>query len=398
MCKEITWLNVTGCPRSGTTALGAALNKSRQISLLHEHYPKDFFDSIESLFKNQDFHGSLDGLATFEDSLLLRERDLSPLVKSIFEIVFKKPAAVIGSKFPGLQRWERTTYPAGVSVREINIVRNPIDVVNSYMAKADGTLPNDPEQAFCDWLNSFNHAVSQQGRSDFLWLLYEDFRLGENEALAAKVAEFLLIDADFDFAELDSPASQAVAKFHDHASGQRAFDAISTLFDISRWKEDAAQKIASGRLVGYPLPRGSSIDLAVNGTAWKYVFNGLYEPEPDGSWTKGAVATLCFTPEDALSGDLSVTLDISWALNLDGVGTMFRVYLDDTLIGKTTLTLGASAGGSNLVIYHYPNFRQLGRSITLKVVVDNPRNPAALGLSADDRELGLMIRSIAFSN
>jgi hypothetical protein len=50
MSKKLTWLNVTGVPRSGTTALGAALNKSKNISLLHEHHPKQFLAQLNHYF------------------------------------------------------------------------------------------------------------------------------------------------------------------------------------------------------------------------------------------------------------------------------------------------------------------------------------------------------------
>ncbi|AIL64394.1 hypothetical protein PSAKL28_52540 [Pseudomonas alkylphenolica] len=398
MCKEMTWLNVTGCPRSGTTALGSALNKSKSIAVLHEHYPKDFFDTLELLFKNQDFHTSLGGYPMFADSIIVRERDLLPIVNAIFSIVFGKAPAVIGSKFPGLQMWEKTTYPPGVALREINIIRNPVDVVNSYVAKTDGTLSGDAENAFCDWLNSFNYAISQRDNGDFLWLLYEEFRLNENQAIAKRVADFLKVEQDFDLAEMASSGKKAEPNFLENNSGQVVLDVITELFDVENWVDDAAEKIAAGCLVGYPLPSSGKIDMTATGNSWKYVFKGFYPAEDDGSWTKGEVGTICFTPEKNISGRLYTTLDISWSLGIHDAGTTFSIYLDDVLIGKTTLTLGASNGGSNLVIFDSPEFVQRSKSVTLRVVVGNPRNPAALGISDDNRDLGIMIRSISFAH
>lgn len=396
MDQKITWLNVTGSPRSGTTALGAALNKSQHIGVLHEHYPKDFFDSIESLFKNQDFHASLGGYPFFADSIVARERDLTPIVESIFSIVFKKSPSIIGSKIPGLQRREKTRYPEGFRPREINIVRNPVDVVNSYLKKSDGTLAEDPEQAFCDWLHSFNYAVAQQGGEDFFWVLYERFRSAENVEIATQMAEFLKIDCDFELEEMNSSEQPSEAQFLHSESGRRTFTAITRLFDLSDWDADATRKIEAGKLIGYPLTHGESIVLRAGGNSWKYVHNGFYSPEPDGSWTRGPEAIIRLTPEATLSGKLSVTLDVSWSLNIHGVGTMFSLYLDDTLLGNTTLALGDSQGASNKVIFNCPAFIQAADSVTLKIVIENPRNPSALGVSADNRDLGLMIRSISF--
>lgn len=398
MYKEMIWLNVTGCPRSGTTALGSALNKSKSIAVLHEHYPKDFFDTLELLFKNQDFHASLGGYPMFSDSIIARDRDFIPIVKAIFSIVFGKVPAVIGAKLPGLQRREKPTYPAGVALREINIIRNPVDVVNSYLAKADGTLSGDAEHALCDWLNSFNYAISQQDNGNFLWLLYEDFHLNQNQVIAKRVADFLQIDQDFDLAEMGLSGRKAEPKFLESNSGKAALVVISELFDIENWAEDVAAKIAAGSLVGYPLPSGGKIDLTTTGNAWKFVFNGFYPAEQDGSWTRGEVGRICFTPEENISGRLYTTLDISWSLRIDDVGTTFSIHLDDVLIGKTSLTLGKSNGGSNLIIFESPDFVQRSKSVTLKVVVSNPRNPAALGASDDNRDLGIMIRSISFAH
>ncbi|WP_152226252.1 hypothetical protein [Pseudomonas sp. SCB32] len=397
MDKKITWLNVTGCPRSGTTALGSALNKSQSIAVLHEHYPGDFFGSIETLFLNQDFHDSLGNGHSYEDSIINRERDCLPIIEAIFSTTFRKSPSVVGTKFPGLQRWEQPAYPAGLETREINIIRNPVAVVNSYTVKDDGTLSEDPEHAFCDWLNSFNYAISRRQSEDFLWLLYEGFRLNENQVIGERVAEFLQIEADFDMAEIGFAGRKAEPAFIENPTGQRTFDAMDQLFDLENWPADVEAKMAAGKLVGYPLAAGEKIDLAIQGNAWKYVFDGFFAPEQDGSWTRGSTCTLCFTPDKELSGRLRTTLNISWSLELQDVGTSFSLFLDDILIGSTTLLLGKSNGGSNLVIFDSPEFIQRTKSITLTIIVDNPRNPAALGLSGDNRDLGIMIRSIDFA-
>ncbi|OOV89104.1 hypothetical protein MF4836_34400 [Pseudomonas sp. MF4836] len=376
--------------------MGSALNKSQNIAVLHEHYTRNFFDPIELLFRNQDFHSSLGNSHLYEDSIITRERDHIPIIESIFSIVFKKSPSIIGTKFPGLQRWEKAVYPAGMDVREINIIRNPISVVNSYTVKDDGTLSEDPERAFCDWLHSFNYAVSEHAHASFLWLLYEDFRQSENSLIAQRIADFLQIEADFDLADISASERLPAPKFLDAPSGQKTFDAINRLFDITDWRNDAAAKINAAHLIGYPLAHGECIDLTTEGNGWKYIYDGFYAPEADGSWTRGEVATICFTPETTFSGRLHTTLEISWGLTIQGVGTSFSLYLDDRLIGKTSLKLGKSNGGNNLVIFDTPDAQQQSASITLRIVIDNPRNPATLGISADNRELGLMIRSIAF--
>jgi len=394
--RQMTWLNVTGCPRSGTTALGSALNKSRSIALLHEHYPKDLFDALDILFKNQAFHSSLGSFEAYADSIIVRDRDLFPIIESIYSIVFKKSATIVGTKFPGLQRWEKVRYPTGLEVREINIVRNPIDVVNSYTTKGDGTVSEDPERAFCDWLHSFNYAVSEHTRERFLWVLYEDFRRNQNSSIAQQVADFLRVEADFDLAEMGASERLPAPKFLGAPTGQKTFDVISRLFDVADWRSDATAKIKAGKLVGYTLAQSECIDLTAEGNGWKYIYDGFYAPEADGSWTRGEVATICFTPEQAFSGSLHTTLEVSWGLTIQDIGTRFSVYLDDQLIGKTSLNLNKSNGGSNLVVFHATDIQQRSASITLRIVIDNPRNPATLGVSADNRELGLMIRSIAF--
>lgn len=272
-----------------------------------------------------------------------------------------------------------------------------MSVVNSYTVKGDGTLSEDPERAFCDWLHSFNYAVRQRDEANFLWVLYEEFRLNENHAIAARMADFLQIGADFDLGEIESGGKKIEPQFLGSPSGEATFEAITHLFDIEHWVEDVEAKMSAGKLLGYPLADGEKIDLTVNGNAWKYVFDGFYAPELDGSWTQGGESVVCFTPQRPLSGRLCITLDISWSLGLQGVGTAFSVYLDDMLIGDASLLLEKSNGESNLVILCSPEFVQRSPSITLKIIVSNPRNPALLGVSADNRDLGIMIRSISVS-
>ncbi|GAD64470.1 hypothetical protein PA6_038_00420 [Aquipseudomonas alcaligenes NBRC 14159] len=149
-------------------------------------------------------------------------------------------------------------------------------------------------------------------------------------------------------------------------------------------------------MVGFPLQKSETISLKASGNGWKYIQRGFYPAEAEGSWTHGGESVLCFTPDEPLSGPFAVMLDVSWLIEIQDEPTRFHIYLDDTLLGKSSILVGKSNGSTNLFIFNIERFEQLSPSITVRVVIENPRNPSLIGLSNDNRNLGLMVRGISF--
>ena len=93
MTKELTWLTVGGAPRSGTTALGEALNKSSHISLFHEYQSAVFFDAINLLFVEEERLSKYSDFNVYEKLVPVKKRDVAKIVSTIFSVVFKKMLA-----------------------------------------------------------------------------------------------------------------------------------------------------------------------------------------------------------------------------------------------------------------------------------------------------------------
>ncbi|MBS7556929.1 hypothetical protein Q7O60_11600 [Pseudomonas protegens] len=395
--QNTTWLNISGCPRSGTTALGAELNKSAAISLLHEHLPRDFFGSLDSLFNNEKIHASLGAEEELFQSIFCANRDYLPITRSIFSTLFKKTSQVIGTKCPNLHKYDTGQYPSGLQKKQIHITRHPVAVVNSYVSKKDEVCVDDPERSFCDWLTSLNYAIENYQSPDFLCLLYESFDGKSNYEQAKKIASFLSIEPDFDLGGLIASEKTPAPKFMTHPSGARVVVAMNNLFDLENWTKCYTDIMSKGRMVGYPIATAASISLESQSDGWKYVQRGFYPAEEQGSWTSGAESVLCFTPEEAFSGSLNVTINASWLIEFNDEPTSFHVYLDDTLVGSSSLLVGKSNGNANIFVFSVHDFEQVSPSVTLRIVIDNPRNPSQFGISSDSRNLGLMVRGISVS-
>lgn len=396
--SNTTWLNISGCPRSGTTALGSELNKSGDIALLHEHLPRDFFGPINSLFINAKLHRTHGAGNELFQSILCAERDFLPIVQSIFSCVFQKATSVIGTKCPNLHKYDTEQYPSGLVRKQIHITRHPIAVVNSYIIKGDSVCADNPEHAFCDWLTSLNYAIENYRAPNFMCLLYETFDGESNHEQAKQIASFLGVASDFDLNGLRAQATLPGPDFLEHPAGSRVFDAINRLFDLENWISSYSAILEKGRLVGYPLQKGETICLDVAGNGWKYVQRGFYPAETEGSWTHGSESVLCFTPDASLSGALAVMLDVSWLIEIQDEPTRFHLYLDDTLVGKASFLVGKSNGHANLFFFNVATFEQLSPSVVMRIVIENPRNLASMELSNDNRNLGLMVRGISFAS
>lgn len=128
MTKKLTWLTVGGAPRSGTTALGEALNKSAHIALFHEYQSAVFFDAINLLFVEEERLSKFSDFNVYENLVPVKERDAA----TIFSTVFKKNASVVGTKFPGAQVWRRPDIPNSIVEKYIT---TPILLRNRLLLK-----------------------------------------------------------------------------------------------------------------------------------------------------------------------------------------------------------------------------------------------------------------------
>jgi hypothetical protein len=400
MTRKLTWLTVGGAPRSGTTALGDALNKSSHIALFHEWQSALFFEAVELLFADEKRHRKFASFPDYERCMPIKERDVAQVVSAIFSVVLKKNASVVGTKFPGSQDWPRPTIPDCITEKHIHLSRNPFDCVLSAVKKnaVEGTSQSlhAAEVILCNWLGAWNHAVEQHQKDNFFHLFYECLG-SDNIVMAQDMAVFLDTPCDFDLAGVVAQVGlyAAVLDQYNEAGLAQMIPFIERLFPYDQWPALAKTRMNEKKLCGYVLSAGETIHLTSDGNGWKYLRHGFYLPERDGAWTAGKVAMVLFTPERHLCGAVFVTLDVVWSMDRVSPPPVVSIALNDQSLAVMPFILGPQNGLGKKYRLCCKNFDCVdGESIALTFCIDRPQNPMQLGLSNDDRNLGVMIRSI----
>ncbi|MEL6203989.1 MAG: sulfotransferase [Pseudomonadota bacterium] len=138
--KDKAFLVAGGCARSGTTALGKALNAHPDILLGNERYLGRFKSGkvTREHFEKERFLGGPRGLGESASEAYDRAR-------------------IIGDKIPDIARTYRYVFERFPGVRIVYIVRNPISVAESYEARK-----SDPSD---HWMRNATNAIATWNRS-----------------------------------------------------------------------------------------------------------------------------------------------------------------------------------------------------------------------------------------
>lgn len=392
----LTWLTVGGCPRSGTTALGAVLNAHPKITLLHEYDQADFFNTVSAFFREEDRLGEYPDTEGFE-LLLRRARHEVDIARAVFREVTGKDASIMGTKFPGAHLWPQPVVPDGMLWKQIHITRNPYAVITSYANKMlregyeGGRHEHIFDTACAHWVSAWNHAVDRQHELDFMHLIYEE--LPGNITEADRLASFLGIESGIDFGPFRSSNKSHSDLLADLAlNGFESCLDQMTAFDVCK---DWQTFVAARCKMGFPIRAGEVFDFSAGSNSWKLPAYGFYPPERDGQWIQGEKGTIhfspCFSCEDCL-----LTMEITWALDAHGIPPIIEIELNG-FSHVQVVSLGERNGLLNR--FHWV-LRDLsikaGQQLTLNLRALNPRNSLRLGIGQDDRELSVMIRSLRF--
>ena len=415
----LTWLTVGGCPRSGTTALGAALNGSGDIALLHEYPAKQFFDALDGLFLEEDRQRALGGTDFFGNLLLRREKTAKNIAQAIYRDVFGKDARFIGTKTPNNHLLPEPTFPDWVSQRIIHVTRNPFNTVSSSIlkdkcgydanvqapkalseieslvsGKTAVAIARDVEERLSWWIGAWNYAVARADDPHFLHVFYEDLLARPSEE-KERVIAFLGGAEDLSFSNFRSSNNcSGVDGFIASGLGEH-LPLMASIVPGSDWLTFARDKFESRERFGFPIKAGEVFDFSSGGNSWKLPTYGFYSPERDGQWIQGEKATIhfspCFSCEDCL-----LTVEIPWALDIHGIPPIIEIELN----GFTHIqAVSLDERNGRLNRFHWV-LRALsikaGQQLTLNLRALNPRNPLRLGVGQDDRELSVMIRSLRF--
>lgn len=392
-----TWLTVGGCPRSGTTALGDALNRHLEISLFHEYDQAHLFSTLNALFREEKRLGAYSETEQFE-LIPRKDRHEVAILKSMFEIVAGKQAKVLGTKFPGVHLWPQPRIPDGVDWKTIHITRDPFAVILSYAHKMLREGYGDHhvilDTAIAHWVSAWNHAVAKRFDDDFCHIFYED--IGDPK-LVERVTSFLNLSTPVDFSSLasrnESPET-CLAKLESLGfSGcrEKVLSVVST-----DWNRKYVYMYEMGCYLGFPLRANERIELStVHGAnAWKYPIEGFYPVEAQGRWINGSEASVLFSPTFE-SRRMLLCLDVAWVCEPGGEVPLVDIEINGERIATAGFTNGQVPGVPHRYMWAIDS-KTIKANTTNKLVFRplNPRNPKKLGLSQDDRELSIMINSI----
>lgn len=175
------------------------------------------------------------------------------------------------------------------------------------------------------------------------------------------------------------------------------------LFNYYRWKNEFWKSSTISGLTPYeirgpvgrednwvkdaPIQFGQTIDFSEKGNSTKYTWTGWSEPEPWGTWTDGSVATLVMRPDKKLPG--RITLKLQGFVSEGPVNA--TVVINEKTVGEIALSKSNPGGEFS---FNIPDEAQKDAQIKLDLVIDNPRNPKDLGISRDDRDLGIGLFSM----
>lgn len=396
---EINWLVVGGAPRSGTTALGAALNESADVALFHEYSSKVLFDALTMLFSEEvRMRGQAD-FDRYEHLMPIRSRDEKAVSQAVFRAVFGKDARFIGTKFPGHHAWPQPSYPAWLGFKEIHVTRNPFDVVLSTLKKDHpvGASQADVENALYWWIHAWNHAVSRADAADFLNVFYDSLVV-DHDGWHRKIVDFLGGLDDFSLSAFRGTSEVAASERYAQANLSAYVPMIECIARPDSWLADATAAYAAKRKIGFPLCEGQNIDLCSGANGWRYIDSGFYLAEHDGAWTRGAHASVLFTPEREYIGPASLSVDIAWVAEHHGRGREIEISLDGSTVFRSVVALGSRNGSGMTLGIFVPEVTFKPRStVSLQLQVFDPLNPHREGLGDDNRDLGIMVRKISVS-
>ncbi|KRA65872.1 hypothetical protein ASD79_00895 [Caulobacter sp. Root655] len=336
-------LLVTGCGRSGTTALTSLLNSHPRIGILAEFGWARILETTDVFFKaHEEAIGRLkrplkqltlreyiDPLDTMDDDELVDAHLALPLaeiteeimdevavrlpeltmpcpalhfdrvVTGFFSAVFPdKVLSVIGDKTPDLLKWEdhfanlRTRLPR---LKVLYIFRDPMEVLASSLKRRDDTLAGEDqwhvtsiEHAYGDWRNDALMALEiAKEHPDAIHFVYYDDLLDDTAfaKVSAGIASFLGVQNSF----VNNFSARPQRPFSDpeeQALVEYAFPKIAAAHDLPRQELLATMAVRqlplkTDRVVEMALLDSGAIDLP-----------GFGDREETGRWTIEPTATV----------------------------------------------------------------------------------------------------------
>jgi hypothetical protein len=315
----LTWVLVTGAPRSGTTLMRRLIAEHPDAALLQEYGLGRFVERLDALLANGEvFHSKwqapvVGGLADAQSFYRDREarhsidpldgkllaRDFNAVAQSLFSTLGRRgPPTVVGDKAPMVEPWEdvpRLMRRLG-DLRIVIVVRNPRDAIHSSLIRRGFTQGGGDEwpiatveDAIRQWLSSWRRTVALKSRygSRVHVLKYEDLCI-DPAGVLGEVQTFLGLSKRPPEGQIEKlPEHIHVFAPEESATLERLLGAV-----VARWPDASVDELLtefSDIVVAYNL--GKRMDLAQPETD-VFIDIGFSRSEPWGRWTDGRRARI----------------------------------------------------------------------------------------------------------
>jgi hypothetical protein len=135
------------------------------------------------------------------------------------------------------------------------------------------------------------------------------------------------------------------------------------------------------------------LNLSLEGDPGNTLLYGWSDPEAGGRWTDGREAAIA-VEVGACSSDLRVTASVSGMLSESHPSMRIDIWANRRRLPSWQFNL-QHPGMQDRVI-EIPKSVLQDRFLVLTFVIRHPRSPKSLGLSTDERNLGLFVQSLSF--
>jgi len=134
---------------------------------------------------------------------------------------------------------------------------------------------------------------------------------------------------------------------------------------------------------------GDVINFASGGNGASYELDGWSVPEPGGSWTLGSRAELRMRLEPTPATSLQMKCDVFAFTPPIRPKFVAQVLVNGSRVGEWSFGADSPSGARSMVI---PSHLLTGETLNVTFELSDPRSPAELGVSADERPLSFSLQ------
>ena len=432
------WLGVSGAHRSGTTILARTLNQHPEIGVFVEYGLEKYVRAVDSIFNRTDEIESYDNCvsAMKEDSAKksnkykynnknkndkltneatkfyrsrdealelsskgpfrpVRENHGDKMLLSAYQMVFpRRKLRVVGDKMPHFGDkndvlWLKDRLP---NFKLLHIVRNPLDVMNSSLARRNKMRAGEDiwhvetvQQSADEWVREWNWAlVAKRQLGDAMLIVkYEDMAR-DPETTLAQIADFLDLSSPLPstFQPLPNDLKLYAMSEKEKLEAMGWFAAVSEVWsDLPLTK--LIERFPFLPLVAMP---AEPITFHRGGNSQAFIAGGFYDPEPEGTWAMGDTAELRGN-FGLREGRCTITLCLRAISYCERV----HVWINGAKVGTVEIESPSWEERSYAIDFSHPPADGLGTSIRLEI--DRPKRPDENPID-DVRALGAFLRSV----